>query len=486
MLPHPPEYILEKACCARIRRQCAVLQGVSLAAVFVKSEKKSKKDADGKKKPEQPIPGQPPLAGGSPKHNSDNIRESQGIRSGEKHLADSAAHHGTDIGTQAQMKKQISQGRQNKSDFFPYRTHTMKNSIACVFPETLPAERFLLPLVQVFGHIVHMQTVENTPPEQRTATAFIERCRQQGRLRTFTPVPLGDQRERFLALVQDIRRRGDAYISQLSMVALAGLGRQNSPDPSHMILSSLLHGTDIREHKQTESILWQSRLLIELGELYDVEQAELNNALHTIAQRQERLFAELCEEEENPFALPVTGQNDGPKTDTILRHRLKAWTRLCFHDGAPAPGLLVTRHQAAVELLREVYERRWRQDARLLASLEIPLPVSVQAADADNPPEQACPVLDRLLTEIAADGSCLRLQEESEAFVQAGLREWSQVAATGPIPSPPTKPAILDLFYFPQAAPALLFEESFADTVSGRTDGGEEDAGCVVGLLKAD
>lgn len=357
----------------------------------------------------------------------------------------------------------------------------MKNSIACVFPETLPTERFLLPLLQVFGQVVHMQAIENAPPDHRTATAFIERCRQQGRLRTFTPAPLGEQRERFCALAQELRRRGDAYISQLSMLTLAGLGRRDTSEPSHAILSSLLHGAGIREHEQTELMLWQSRVMIELGEAYDIEQVELHNALDAIARRQNSLFAELREEEEPPFVLPVAGQEDSPETENILRHRLRAWTRLCFHGGAPAPGLLVSRHPAAIDLLQEVYERRWGQSARLLASFEIPAPARTETDD--EPPGQKCPNLDRLLTKIAAAGSFLRLSGEDEPLLREGKEEWLRVTAS-PAASPPAEPAMLDLFYFPQARPAQLFAESFADAVSGQADSGKEDAGCVVGLLR--
>jgi len=360
----------------------------------------------------------------------------------------------------------------------------MKNSIACVFPETLPAERFLLPLVQVFGQVVHMQAIENAPPEQRTASAFIERCRQQGRLGAFTPVPLGDQRERFLALARDIRRRGDTYISQLSMITLAGLGRRDNPDQPHTILTSLLRGADIKEQEQTELMLWQSRLMLELGEAYDIDQTELSDALRTIAHKQDTLFAELCEEEENPFALPAAGQDDSPEADTILRHRLKAWTRLCFHGGRTAPGLLVSRHRTAIDLLQEVYEKRWQQSARLLAEIAIPVPAGDQEAGyADETDGRQSPDLDRLLAEISATGSCLRFSDEREQMLRAGLAQWSRIAAS---PAAAVGSATLELYSFPQASSARLFSESFADAVSGRPDGGEEDAGCVVGLLKMD
>ena len=96
----------------------------------------------------------------------------------------------------------------------------MNTILACVFPETLPDEGLLFPLVQVFEQVVHMQAVENEP--QENDSDFVRHCREQGRLQTFTPAPLGEQRLRFMALVEDMRRRGADYTVQLSMLTLAG------------------------------------------------------------------------------------------------------------------------------------------------------------------------------------------------------------------------------------------------------------------------
>ena len=359
----------------------------------------------------------------------------------------------------------------------------MNKSIACVFPETLPDERLLFPLVQVFGQVVHMQAIENEPPEHGPETTCLDRYRQQGQLHTFTPAPLGEQRERFCALVQDMRRRGGEYTSQLSMLTLAGLNRRDHPESHRSILSSLLERSDIKEQNEAERLLWQSRLMIKLGEFYDLEQAHLHSALRAITQRQDSLLAELCEEEENPFVLPAAPQDDGQETGGILRHRLKAWTRLCFHGGSPAPGLLVTGHRTAMDLLQEVYEKRWRHSARPLASLEIPARASGQRACPDEPLGRRCPGLGALLGDIAAKGSSLRLTGETEQLLQTGLTEWSRCTATL-LPPARAERAILDLFMFPETTAPQLFAESFGSgALYGTQKANEDSAGCVVGLL---
>lgn len=361
----------------------------------------------------------------------------------------------------------------------------MNKSIACVFPETLPDERLLFPLVQVFGQVVHMQAIENEPPEQGAETAFSEQCRRQRRLQRFTPIPLGGQRDRFIALMQDMRRRGEAYTSQLSMLTLAGINRHDHRESHHSILSNLLHHGDIKEQQEAELLLWQSRLIVKLGEFYDIEQAELSSALHAITSRQDTLLAELCEEEENPFVLPGTNWDTGQETDGILRHRLKAWTRLCFYGGNSAPGLLVTRHQTTMDLLQEVYEKLFRNSPRQLISLEIPVIACGQHdADLEEPLIRQCPSLDKAMARLAATGGGLQLQEDVEELFRTGLSEWSGCISRF-FSSGRDERCFLDLVLFPEISAQRLFAESFTGSILlGNQREEEENKVCVVGLLR--
>jgi len=364
----------------------------------------------------------------------------------------------------------------------------MNKSIACVFPETLPSERLLFPLLQVFEQVVYMQAIENEPAQQGVAPSFIEHSQQLGRLQRFTPVPLGDQRERFLALVHDMRQRGVDYTSQLSMLTLAGLNRRDQPESKHAILSNLLQRSDIKEQEEAKLLLWQSRLILKLGEFYDEEQGELNKALREITSQQDTLLADLCEEEDNPFVLLAGMQNNGQETDGLLRHRLKAWSRLCFHDGNPAPGLLVTGHGAAMDLLQEVYEKLHRQSARLLVRLELPCgaPPSGHNFALDEPLGQQCQSLHLALAALSTDVSSGQLEEGLEQLLKDGQAQWSQYLSRH-FPSGQDKHSVLDLFFFPEISARQLWAESFGGgTLSGKQAVEEVATGCVVGLLKID
>lgn len=359
----------------------------------------------------------------------------------------------------------------------------MNKSIACIFPETLPDERVLVPLVQVFGQVVYLQAVENEPQLPDMETDIVRQCREQGRLHLFTPAPLGEQRQRFLALVQDMRRRGDTYVSQLSMLTLAGLNRRDQPETGQAIIGDLLKRSDIRAEQDLEQTLWQSRLIIKLGEIYDIEQAGLRQALGEISSRQDRLLAALCDDEDNPFMLIADHQDPDQETDGILRHRLRAWTRLCLHDGNSIPGLLITRHRTAVDLLQEVYEKRWQRSTRLIATLDIPEIASESASGLtiDPPLVEQCPNLSMALSAMSSGASCPHLDTDWEQRLKKGLLEWSQAMARHGY-SPDTVKWRLELFLFAGATAATLLSEGFAVNVVCRDDG-QQSTGCIVGLL---
>jgi hypothetical protein len=156
------------------------------------------------------------------------------------------------------------------------------------------------------------------------------------------------------------------------MLTLAGLHRRDRQESHHSILAELLGPHTARQQEEQEMLLWQSRLILQLGEMYDRQQRDLNGALVRISSQQEALLAELRDEEDNPFALTTSLRDGRQETDGILLHRLKAWARICLHAPSQPQGLLVTRHQAAIDLLIETYERVCDHSPCLAGTLELP------------------------------------------------------------------------------------------------------------------
>lgn len=361
----------------------------------------------------------------------------------------------------------------------------MNKSIACAFPETLPDERLLFPLVQVFGQVVYMQAIENKPPDQGTISPFIERCRQEGRLQELTPAPLGDQRERFLALVQDMHRRGSDYTSQLSMLTLASLSRREQKESKQSILADLLKMTDIKEQEEQELLLWQSRLILKLGEFFDIQQAAVNEALSQIATRQDALLAELREEEDDLFAVAASPGGANQEADGMLDHRLKAWSRLCLHDTDQPQGILVTRRPSALDRLQEVYEKNHRRNAVLWASLELPAcAASAEETAASEPLIEHCPQLIAALEAMSLASGATLPEEAIKRLLTEGATQWAQgLDARASVRRDQCR--VLDMYRFPEISARQLLQEGFAGgDPASHADLSAPSSGCVVGLLR--
>lgn len=363
----------------------------------------------------------------------------------------------------------------------------MNNVIACVFPDTCPNEDLLFPLVQVFDQLVYLQAVEDEPLEKDLSTHFTEQLLQQGTLQLFTPVPLGEQRERFLALTGDMQKRRDDYTSQLSMLTLAGLSRRERMETKNSIITNLLKNGNIdSRHEEEELLLWQSRLMLKLGEFFDAEQADLNEALRNITSRQDDLLAELREETDSPFSLTASLHDSSHKTDGILQHRLKAWSRLYFH-GAPRvqPQVFITRHEAVLDTLQEAYEKNHRQSARQIVSLELPARRDPAELSSLAPLIRQCSGLQAALATLTTVDASTPTETETITKLFTGCTtDWSHGLDTR-YPAAQHGRCTLDLFLFPEISTRQLFLESFAGSNPADDDTSlTACSGTFVGLLK--
>ncbi len=327
-----------------------------------------------------------------------------------------------------------------------------------------------------------MQAVENEPLQ--TDSEFVRLCLQQGRLQTFTPAPLGEDRQRFMALVEDMRRHGADYTTQLSMLTLAGLNRGGEQrESTHALIADLLQRTDIREKEEQQLQLWQSRLVLKLGEWFDQQQADIDHALERIVSRQNTLLQELREEEEdNPFSLTAGLGESSRASDPLLRHRLKAWARLCFHDQQKPPGLLVTGEAMAMEVLQEVYEKLCKQAAPTLLRLALPLTAG-EKTKSPVPLVSSLPELEALVQQLSEPLSAARAGEISTAW--AALSNSWQLLLERHFPAADTARGTLELVYFPGISAKRLLLEGFAGSmrIAASTDE-ETETGCCIGLVK--
>ena len=364
----------------------------------------------------------------------------------------------------------------------------MNIATACIFPKTLPSESLLFPLVQVFDQLVYLQAVEDEPLGQDLPSPLVGQLLQQGTLQLFTPAPLGDQRERFLALTGDMQKRRDDYTNQLSMLTLAALSRREQTETKNSILTNLLKiGKIDNRNEEEELLLWQSRLMLKLGEFLDTEQAELNEALRDITSRQDDLLAELREETDSPFSLTAGLQGSDHKSEAILQHRLKAWSRLYFHAPHQAqPQVFITDNEAALDTLQEVFENNHRLSARKIASLELP----ARRSSATELPTLAslihqCPSLQAAMATLTTADVFTPPQVEALAeLFSVCATEWSHGLNTR-YPAAQHGRCTLDLFLFPETSPRQLFLEGFTGNSPLADDKGLPiHSRTLVGLLK--
>ncbi|MEA3467585.1 MAG: hypothetical protein U9R57_05090 [Thermodesulfobacteriota bacterium] len=272
----------------------------------------------------------------------------------------------------------------------------MQSLNSLYFPETaLPHHlRNCLLLLPETLHL--LQPVEPADKETEPSTEsdiFME----QGRCQVHTPSLLGKNRDRFMALLEEIRSRKDDFAEQLSSLTLAHLSQeQGSGEHSHQaVMSSLLNGqvpadSDSEEESQ-QAALWQARLVLALAETLDKEEAELAIQLSDIDANELALFQDLkggaepdSTDEDTPFAelMRIKARLSQPRPGTVKR-RLQAWKTLYASGTLPEQyWLWMTSQEETAELLISDYETKSGRNSVPLLLLDLPGQIYMREKDA--------------------------------------------------------------------------------------------------------
>ncbi|WP_339138620.1 MAG: hypothetical protein WGN25_09945 [Candidatus Electrothrix sp. GW3-4] len=376
----------------------------------------------------------------------------------------------------------------------------MSVDLAYIFPDVLPDDGVVLPLPLLFTQVLFLRPVEDDLPEADTPLVR-EMLGQQERSRCIAytcPAPLGEDRERFLALLQDIRLRPEDYAGHLGNLS-AGLGHVVREDErEHSIIDTLLQQSGIRagsgEHtpepekgqeKNVFSVrLWQARLLLKLGESMDRNQAEIRRNLDRMRQQQEMLFRELRREEDGDLPdleLPTSGPGDEIPFQQ-QRLRLKAWSRLfALHQQSFAGTAFISRSPDAVEALLEQYRQGHSSPAKPL--LILPLPGFYSEEDGaflrrEHFQEEAGALIAAIRAFLTASAASAFSEDMQEAWID--LLE-------GHYPEKEHGRCTLTLYFLSEVRPQQLFLETFAsqDESSVTLASETAEAGMVLGLLES-
>lgn len=257
------------------------------------------------------------------------------------------------------------------------------------FPATAIHSPRLYPIFLLFQNVHLLSPVEDG---KESPDNFIK----SGFCQVHTPCPLGQERNRFLRLVADIKSGNDEYAAQLSSLTLAAMtGVPSQTEDSERSIVRSLHGTQelpprIRERQELEK-LWQARLVLAIGELLDQEEEEISRNLAELEDEEKVLFKELQgeddkEEEENPFA-ELTRLEGSLRVNSTsnIKKRFKAWRTLFLAGKMEECGIFLTSGKDSGDILLEMYQQQTRQQAPMLISLELPALVgwySDEACDA--------------------------------------------------------------------------------------------------------
>ena len=232
----------------------------------------------------------------------------------------------------------------------------------CVFPDTLPKDEMLFPLVQCFAEAVYLAAAENDLPDVNDIPPLAGWLLAQGLLRFHCPAPLGADQERFLRLIKELRQRPGDYIG-LSLAGNSGSGMESQD----AIISALRRqsGGAAAEDKDRAALLWQARLVLKLGESADRQEEEIRQSLRRITLREQGLLRTLRDEEAALSAVTELPVSESRRA----RLRLKAWRQLLACGSQPLSACaFVTADRDAFDGIIE------ENDAAAQTLLELPLP----------------------------------------------------------------------------------------------------------------
>lgn len=291
------------------------------------------------------------------------------------------------------------------------------------------------PVFLLFQKIHLIKPVEEDPKGsgEESTDSFIK----SGFCQVHTPCPLGENRQRFLRLVEDIRNRKDDYAAQLSSLILASKSAPSAVDvdSEQSIISSIFTPKDLQANSlqvEKEEKLWQARLVLAIGEILDKEEEEIARNLAMLEDDQAGLFNELhgnmeAIEEDNPFAeLSQLESNLNAASSGNIKKRFNGWKTLFLEDDALEYEVFLTSSQDAGDLLLESYEKKTNQSAPLIAGLELPGLIGWSSEEASQAVVTFSETNSTLLSEIH---EILRDVSQNETFTEPEIKSNNVLAA---------------------------------------------------------
>ena len=233
----------------------------------------------------------------------------------------------------------------------------------------------LLPQINIIAPVEsHGQEI----PEESTDT-FIN----SGLCQVDTPCPLGENLDRFLHLVADIRTRKDDYAAQLSSLTLAAMSsaQRSGEESERAIINEFLTPKDLSSEEKRENLeakLWQARLVLAIGEILDQEEEEIARNLSMVDDDTSGLFNALRGdsediEQDNPFAelSQLTGNFNAVHSGNMGK-RLDSWTCFFAESKHIDSNIFLTTSADVLDTITESYEKKTGNSPIEYTGIELP------------------------------------------------------------------------------------------------------------------
>ena len=210
-----------------------------------------------------------------------------------------------------------------------------------------------------------------------------------------TPAPLGEDRNRFRRLLNDIGAGDNEYASQLGNITLAGLSEQrDDSDSESAILQALTKGSPKPAEKTIADIretLWQARLVLGIGEIVDLNEEEVARNLALLEDDSKEMIQAITGDSEELFEnegdTPLSGLSElqfrrGPIHSGDMKNRFSCWKKLYRNDTQEEFDLLLTTSPVSGDKLLEEAGIITGIEPPLIATFSLPASIGSLQADA--------------------------------------------------------------------------------------------------------
>lgn len=346
------------------------------------------------------------------------------------------------------------------------------NSLETLYlPDTIIYSERQYPLFLLFDKVKLVKTADDPANKNEgSEESFIygDFCQEH------TLHPLGEDKDRFLYLINDIKNRKDDYAAQLGHLTLASFSHdtKKGEDTKHQIMSTLLGrpGAEANKEKDLEQDrIWHARLVLKIAEILDKEQEDVAKAFMMLEDSETGLFDKLKGGNEDDEAdslyndlLKLKSKIDTPSSGSV-RNRLKAWFRFIGDEKLPECPVWVTSREEVAAVFIENHNRLHDRLPNCIAEISMPVHIGGSTEKDFNKFEDFCrsgKAVKEVFSTMLVTGVP---QDRPTDKVQQKVTDWNSLLESF-YPEPQYGRSILKLYQFSGPLPMYSGAKEFEHT----------------------